>query len=125
MRLGASALGLVSEMPSGPGAIPEALIAEIAASVPPPIGRFLLTSLTDPAEIVAQQKRCGVNTVQICDSLPSGAYETLRRSLPAISLVQVIHITDGGSLEEALKVARKVDALLLDSGSQSLPFVAR
>ena len=88
VRLGASALGFVSEMPSGPGVIPEALIAEIAARVPPPIGKFLLTSRTDPAEIVAQQKRCRVNTVQICDRLPSGAHETLRRSLPGVSLVQ-------------------------------------
>ena len=121
VRLGASALGLVSEMPSGPGVIPEALIAEIAAAVPPPIGKFLLTSRTDPAEIVAQQKRCGVNTVQICDCLPSGAHETLRRSLPGISLVQVIHVADGGSVVEALKMARKGDALLLDSRSQTLP----
>jgi phosphoribosylanthranilate isomerase len=60
---GASALGLVSEMPSGPGVIPEPLIAEIASTVPPPVGRFLLTSLTDPDEIVAQQQRCGANTL--------------------------------------------------------------
>ena len=121
VRLGASALGLVSEMPSGPGVIPEALIAEIAARVPPPIGKFLLTSRTDPAEIVAQQKRCGVNTVQICDRLPPGAHETLRRSLPGISLVQVIHVADGDCVAEALEVARKVAALRLDSGNQALP----
>ncbi|MEL7361150.1 MAG: phosphoribosylanthranilate isomerase, partial [Bacteroidota bacterium] len=40
---GASALGLVSAMPSGPGVISEALIADIASTVPPPIGTFLLT----------------------------------------------------------------------------------
>jgi phosphoribosylanthranilate isomerase len=32
---GASALGLVSEMPSGPGVIDEATIAEVAAAAPP------------------------------------------------------------------------------------------
>ena len=120
VRLGASALGLVSEMPSGPGVIPEALIAEIAAAVPPPIGKFLLTSRTDPAEIAAQQKRCRVNTLQICDRLPPGAHAVLRRSLPGISLVQVIHVTGEESVREALAVARAVDALLLDSGNQSL-----
>lgn len=121
VRLGASALGLVSEMPSGPGIIPEALIAEIAATVPPPIGTFLLTSRTDSAEIVAQQKRCGVNTIQICDRLASGEFTTLRKSLPGVSLVQVIHVTDEASVAEALEAAREVDALLLDSGNQSLP----
>ena len=121
VRKGVSALGLVSEMPSGPGVISEERIAEIAATVPPPIGRFLLTSRTDPAEIVAQQKRCGVNTVQICDHLPSGGHAVLRKSLPGISLVQVVHVTGENSVIEALEVACDVDALLLDSGNQSLP----
>jgi len=41
---GASALGLVSHMPSGPGVISDEQIAEIASTVPPAIGTFLLTS---------------------------------------------------------------------------------
>lgn len=44
VQAGASALGLVSEMPSGPGVISEELIAEIAATIPPAMGSFLLTS---------------------------------------------------------------------------------
>lgn len=121
VRLGASALGLVSEMPSGPGVISEARIAEIAATVPPPIGTFLLTSQTDPAEIAAQHQRCGTTTVQLCDRLAPGAFAKLRKALPGISLVQVIHVTGAASVEEALSVASDVDALLLDSGNQSLP----
>lgn len=121
VRHGASALGLVSEMPSGPGVISEDQIAEIAATVPPPIGTFLLTSRTDPAEIAAQQQRCRTTTVQICDRLANGAHEILREYLPGISLVQVIHVTDDSSVQEALEVARFVDALLLDSGNQALP----
>lgn len=46
---GADALGLVAEMPSGPGPIADNLIARIAGTVPPPISRFLLTSRTDAA----------------------------------------------------------------------------
>lgn len=121
VRLGASALGLVSEMPSGPGVIPEALIAEIAAAVPPRIGTFLLTSRADPAEIVAQQKRCRVHTIQICDRLRPGGLATLRAALPGILLVQVIHVRDGASVAEAEDAAREADVLLLDSGNPSLP----
>ena len=120
VRLGASALGLVSEMPSGPGVIPEDLIAEIAATLPPPIATFLLTSQTESAAIIAQQKRCRVNTVQICDRLPPGLHAELRRSLPGVSLVQVVHVTGEQSVAEALQAAREVDALLLDSGNQAL-----
>jgi phosphoribosylanthranilate isomerase len=120
VRHGASALGLVSEMPSGPGVIPEALIAEIADRVPPPIAAFLLTCKEDAASIIAQQQRCRVNTIQLCDRVPSEAYGELRRAMPGVRLVQVIHVTGRESFDEAQSVSGKVDALLLDSGNRNL-----
>lgn len=120
IRHGASALGLVSAMPSGPGVIAEELIADIAATVPPSVATFLLTSLQSADEIIAQQRRCRTNTIQLCDRLPDGAHSELRRALPGIALVQGIHVTGPESLTEALAVAPRVDALLLDSGNQSL-----
>jgi phosphoribosylanthranilate isomerase len=120
IRYGASALGLVSEMPSGPGVIPEDLIARIAAVVPPAVSSFLLTSKQDALAIVAQQRRCGANTIQICDRLESGTYAELRAAMPGIALVQVIHVNGDSSLKEAVSIAPEVDAILLDSGNQSL-----
>jgi phosphoribosylanthranilate isomerase len=120
IKYGASAVGLVSEMPSGPGVIPEELIAEIAASVPPPTATFLLTCKETAAAIIAQQRRCLVNTIQICDRVASGVYDELRAALPSISLVQVVHVRDQASFDEAMSAAGKADALLLDSGNQSL-----
>jgi phosphoribosylanthranilate isomerase len=120
VRYGASALGLVSAMPSGPGVIPDNLIAEIAATVPPGVATFLLTSAQDAATIIAQQRHAGVNTLQICDRLTGGSYEDIRDALPGIKLVQVVHIIGPKSLDEARLVATQVDAILLDSGNQSL-----
>ena len=118
---GASAVGLVSAMPSGPGPISEELIAEIASVVPPTIGSFLLTSLQNVAQIIDQQRRLRVNTIQICDRLLQGTHDDLRRALPGIGIVQVIHVTGAESVDEAVRVAPFVDAILLDSGDQSLP----
>ncbi|HEU4593759.1 MAG TPA: phosphoribosylanthranilate isomerase [Pyrinomonadaceae bacterium] len=118
---GASALGLVGEMPSGPGVIPEELIARIAATIPPPVASFLLTCAQDAATIVEQQQRAGTNTVQICDRLSGGTYEELRAAMPGVRLVQVVHVTGPESVAEAVSVAPRVDAVLLDSGNQSLP----
>jgi phosphoribosylanthranilate isomerase len=118
---GAAAVGLVSAMPSGPGPIPEDLIAEIAATIPPGVGSFLLTCQQNVDAIIDQQKRLGVNTIQICDRLPPGSYEQLREALPGISLVQVVHVTGPESVEEAIAIAPEVNAILLDSGNQSLP----
>jgi phosphoribosylanthranilate isomerase len=120
IKLGASALGLVSEMPSGPGVIGESVIVAIAAAVPPPIATFLLTSKTDARGIIAQQYRCRTNVIQLCDRVEISALRELREELPGIGLVQVIHVTDYDSVEEAKRLAPFVDALLLDSGNQNL-----
>ncbi|HOF21266.1 MAG TPA: hypothetical protein PLO24_08430, partial [Bacteroidales bacterium] len=74
VRHGADAIGLVGEMPSGPGPIPDSLISEIAGIVPPPLGTFLLTSETSAAEIVKHLRRTNTNTVQIVDLLSDGSY---------------------------------------------------
>ncbi|MDQ3917846.1 MAG: phosphoribosylanthranilate isomerase [Acidobacteriota bacterium] len=120
VECGASAVGLVSEMPSGPGVISEELIAEVAARVPPGVATFLLTCRQDAAPIIEQQRRCRVNTIQLCDRVPRESYRELRAVLPGVSLVQVVHVVGEESLDEALSVAPHVDALLLDSGNQSL-----
>ena len=120
IKYGASAIGLVSEMPSGPGVISEDLIEEITSSVPSTIDSFLLTSKTDADSIIAQHNKCKTTTLQIVDSVNIDVYDKLRKELPSIKLVQVIHVTDEESITEAKNVAQYVDALLLDSGNQKL-----
>lgn len=117
---GADALGLVSAMPSGPGVIDDGTIALVSAIVPPAVSRFLLTSRQDVRAIAAQQRECGVDTVQICDRLLEGTYADLRVLLPGVRLVQVVHVTGPEAVEEAIEVAPHVDAVLLDSGDQRL-----
>jgi len=120
IQAGASALGLVSAMPSGPGVIPDHRIAEIAAIVPPGIASVLLTSRQDAAGIVEQQRTARVNTIQIVDRLTHGTYHDLREAMPGVALMQVIHVTGPESLEEAMEAAPHVNALLLDSGNPTL-----
>ncbi len=117
LECGAAALGLVGEMPSGPGVISDAAIREIARRVPPPVATFLLTSRTDAAGIIEHQRAVGTNTIQIVDALKTGSYADLRAALPGIRIVQVIHVSGPESLEEAREAAAQVDALLLDSGN--------
>src|SRR5829696_7997858 len=81
---GASAIGLVSPMPSGPGPISNEKAAAIAAEVPP------------------------------------GIDAELRRAMPGIKLVEVIHVTGPESVEGAAAVAPDADAILLDSGNPGL-----
>jgi len=116
IRHGADALGLVGKMPNGPGPIPDWLIAEITKTIHPPIASFLLTSNQSSEEIIHHVKRVDTNTVQIVDELTSGTYRDIKVSLPYLKIVQVIHVNDEESIEEALRISQEVDALLLDSG---------
>jgi len=117
VQYGASAVGLVSAMPSGPGPISEEKISEIVESIPPPVASFLLTSKQDVQSIIAQQRKCRTNTIQLCDRIPLNGFQQLRDALPGVALVQVIHVNGPESVEDALAVAPHVDALLLDSGN--------
>jgi phosphoribosylanthranilate isomerase len=118
---GADALGLVGTMPSGPGPIGDALIAAIAARVPPPVATLLLTSETGAEAIIAHASRCRTNTLQLVDRVEPADYPRLRRALPGIKLVQVVHVGGEAAVAEAIAAAAHADALLLDSGRPHEP----
>lgn len=120
IKFGASALGLVANMPSGPGVITDEEILKITRTVPPAISTFMLTSETSADEIIEHHKRTLTNTIQIVDELKEGTYETIRKALPAIKIVQVIHVIDEETIDEAIRISHLVDALLLDSGNPNL-----
>ncbi len=120
VSFGASAIGLVAKMPSGPGPISDDLIREIAATVPPPVATFMLTSETSVSEIIRHHQRTNTNTIQIVDSLTEGTYAELKSALPCVKIVQVIHVIDENSLNEAIRISESVDAILLDSGNPNL-----
>ncbi len=120
IKAGASALGLVSAMPSGPGVIPDERIVEIAAQLPPGVSSFLLTSRQKAVDIITQQHFCRTNTLQLVDEVEDAAYEELARALPGIGIVQVIHVTGPEAIEQARAVDGRVQGILLDSGNPKL-----
>lgn len=120
IEFGASAVGLVAKMPSGPGPISDDLIRQISMIIPPPIGIFLLTSETSVTEIIKHHQRTNTNTIQIVDSITNGTYSQLKSALPFVKIVQVIHVIDERSVDEAIIISELVDAILLDSGNPKL-----
>lgn len=120
IEFGASAIGLVGKMPSGPGVISDELIAKISQSIPPPIASFLLTSETNAAKIIEHHQKVHTTTIQIVDKLTNNAYDEIKLHLPNVKLVQVIHVLDDASVNQAIEVSEYVDAVLLDSGNPNL-----
>jgi phosphoribosylanthranilate isomerase len=120
VKHGASAIGLVSEMPSGPGVITDDRIEEIAAHIPPGVSTFLLTSSREVDAIVDQQRRFRVDTIQLCDGLPPQQILELRSLMRGVSVIQVIHVAGDNAIDQAREAARAAHALLLDSGDPSM-----
>ncbi len=124
LAIAADALGLVGPMPSGPGVIDDALSAQIARQTPPPIATFLLTSETTANALIAHARRVQPSVLQLVDAVEPTVYTQLRQALPALKLVQVLHVLDvtgdERNVDEAHAVAPHVDALLLDSGNPTL-----
>jgi phosphoribosylanthranilate isomerase len=117
LACGADALGLVSSMPSGPGVIPETLIAEIADAVSDRARSVLLTSQTVPGAIADQYVRCRVNAIQLCEWISRESRFELRSLLPDPFIMQVVHVTGQEALPKARNAQNHVDAILLDSGT--------
>ncbi len=119
---GAAAVGFVSHMPSGTGVIPESEIAVLVKETPFPVWSELLTCLTTLPDLLAQYERVKPGALQLCQPLPERVLEGLRQALPGVTLVHVVHVTDGAeALAEARRYAPYVDGLLLDSGSVEGP----
>jgi len=120
IKYGASGLGLVGNMPSGPGIIGDDLIKDITQIIPPAVSSFLLTSETTAETIIQHYKKVYTNTIQLVDELKNEEYQILRKELPWVKLVQVIHVIDENSVKEAVEKSQFVDAILLDSGNPNL-----
>lgn len=117
---GATVLGLVSAMPSGPGVIDDDMVAAVAAATPAPTETFLLTPRTDADALAQQHAQARTTALQLVDHVPHAHLQRLRRLCPGTKLVQVIHVTGEASVAEAAAVAPFVDTILLDSGNPAL-----
>jgi phosphoribosylanthranilate isomerase len=116
IRSGATELGLVGPMPSGPGVIPYSTMKEIVEAIPVHINTCLLTSTRSAAKIIESLKKVKTSSIQIVDKLEFGTYQDIRSAIPGIKIIQVIHVLDEQSVLEAQKIASEVDYILLDSG---------
>lgn len=116
LAAGASALGLVAAMPSGPGPIPDARIAEVTAAMRGRVMTVLLTAETEPGAVSGHVARCGTAAVQLVDRVPEATVARLRADHPGLIVIRVVHVGGPEAEAEALAAACGADMLLLDSG---------
>ncbi|GAB5374428.1 MAG: phosphoribosylanthranilate isomerase [Acuticoccus sp.] len=117
---GVDALGLVGKMPTGPGIVTDRTARAVAATVPPPVMPWLLTSETEPDAILAHARACAISTVQIVSHIAPEAHDYLARHAPALRRVQVIHVEGPEALETIARYGERPHGFLLDSGRPSV-----
>ena len=120
IEAGADGIGLVSWMPSGPGVIEDEIIRAVAAEVAGQADTFLLTSRTAADAILEQLEFCRSSAVQLVDRVAPGTHATIRAWMPAVRIVQVLHVNGPDTVDEARDLAGRVDMILLDSGKPEL-----
>lgn len=118
-KYGVDALGLVGQMPSGPGVITNDLARKIASATPPTVETFLLTSHESGDAIADHVEYCGTTTVQIVRHIDTSEYAAIIERLPAVKRVQVIHVEDDSAIDLVHRYEPFVHAFLLDSGRPS------
>ena len=98
VRRGASALGLVSEMPSGPGVVSEALITEIAAT-----GRHVSSHEPDGPEAKRQDEAEAKKDEAVTEEAPSGSQTEEVKTEEVDGGVEVAVATTESSAEDAVQ----------------------
>ena len=124
VMVGASAVGFVSAMPSGPGPIDDDTIARLLRRVPPGVSAFLLTCETEPDALIEQWRLLPADCLQLVDRVEPSDYRPIREALPGVRLVQVVHVEGEEAVDEARAAVtgaggHGADAILLDSGRPS------
>lgn len=119
IQLGASVIGLVGAMPSGPGVIGDVLIKSIATDIPSSTESFLLMSESTSSAIIEHWNRTKTSAIQIVSAIDLDEYLKIRAFLPEVKLVQVVHVENKEAIAHALEIEDFVDAILLDSGKPS------
>ncbi|HEY0707408.1 MAG TPA: phosphoribosylanthranilate isomerase [Polyangia bacterium] len=113
---GADAIGLspsTGGWASSSSGISDDTISVVARSVPERVGTFLLCRDLRLPEIVALQRRCGVNTIQLCDAFSPQGHADLQAAMPGVALVQVVRLTGRAVMAQAIAASLRANALVL------------
>lgn len=114
---GASILGLVGEMPSGPGVIPLDIIQSIAHASRGKAATWLLSSNTTYQALIEECAQVETSGIQLVDEVEEEVCQAIKKELPHVQLIQVRHVTNEISIKKQAAVNPHIDAILLDSGS--------
>ncbi|MBQ7308104.1 MAG: phosphoribosylanthranilate isomerase [Clostridia bacterium] len=113
---GVDAIGLlVGRMHESNDFISEEKAKEIIDNLPAFVFSVMITHLEDGDEIVRIAKYINCNTIQLHSQIKESEVEKIKKQLPYIKLLRLIHISSTGEITTDINSMKYVDAYFLDS----------
>ena len=88
---------------------------EIIDCLPPFISSVIITHLEDGDEIISILKETNANTVQLHSYIKEGEVRKIKKALPYVKILRLIHVSDEGKVLNELEENFIGDCLFLDS----------
>lgn len=92
---------------------------EIIASLPPFVSSVLVTHRKELDWVVDTCRRLGCSTIQLHGDFAIEQIPLLRSKVPYARIIKAVHVVDSNSVTVAARVAPLVDAVLLDTKTQT------
>lgn len=92
---------------------------EIIASLPPFVSSVLVTHRKELDWVVDACQRVGCSTIQLHGDFALEQIPLLRAKLPYARIIKAVHVVDSNSATIAAAVAPRVDAVLLDTRTET------
>lgn len=116
VNCGVDAIGLlVGRMHESNDFIDEDRAKEIIDSLPAFVFSVMITHLEDGDEICRIAKKINCNTIQLHSPIKESEVEKIRKELPYIKLLRLIHISSTNEITTDISSIKYVDAYFLDS----------
>lgn len=116
VEVGVDAIGLlVGRMHESNDFIDEFEAKKIIETLPAFVFSVMITHLEDGDEICRIAKFIGCNTIQLHSPIKESEVEKIKKELPYIKLLRLVHISSNGEVTTDLDTIKYVDAYFLDS----------
>jgi len=90
-------------------------VAKLIAQLPAGVSSVMVTSITEPHELIARAQETGAGVLQLYGDATPEAIREVKKALPSIKVWKVLNVSDESSIAKAKEYEEAADAIALDT----------
>jgi len=90
-------------------------VGKIIAQLPAGISSVMVTSITEPEELIARAQETGADVLQLYGDAMPEAIREVKKAMPDIKVWKVLNVSDESSIAKAKEYEGATDAIALDT----------